>query len=66
MLSKYAKLLGDGKKRYIDKSSAINGVDPYTLTSSGLNSDTLPTIEMPETADMLILLKLFSARYEYL
>src|SRR6218665_1227742 len=56
MLSSYAeKLSGDGKKRYIDKLSLINGVDPYTLTSSCLNSDTLPKIEMPDMFNYLVL-----------
>ena len=62
MLSSYAeKLSGDGKKRYIDKLSLINGVDPYTLTSSCLKSDTLPKIEMPDNY-----VQLSCARYKYL
>src|SRR6218665_1016041 len=56
MLSNYAeKLSGDGKKRYIDKLSLINRVDPYTLTSSCLKSDTLPKIEMPDMFNYLVL-----------
>ncbi len=56
MLSKYAeKLFGDAKKRYVDKLSSIDRVDPYTLKSSDLNSDTLPTIEMPDIFNYLVL-----------
>lgn len=56
MLSKYAeKLVGDGRKRYLEKLSSVSGVDPFTLTSSSLNTDTLPTIEMPDVFNYLVL-----------
>ena len=48
-------MLGEGRKRYFEKISSINGVDPYALTSSGLNTDTLPTIEMPDVFNYLVL-----------
>jgi hypothetical protein len=40
MFSKYAaKLVGDERKRYFEKVSVINNVDPFTLSSSVLNAD---------------------------
>ena len=56
MLSKYAeKLLADEKKRYLDKIASVNNIDPYTLIASVLKADTLPTIEVPDLYNYLIL-----------
>jgi hypothetical protein len=54
MLSKYAEgLCGDAKMRYLSKLTAVNGVDPYTLT--GLVSSVLPMVEATDLVNYLVL-----------
>jgi hypothetical protein len=54
--SKYAlKLVGDDKKRYLEKISAINDVDAFAISSSAFSPDTLPPIEPPDLYNYLVL-----------
>ena len=56
MSSKYAlKLVGDDRKRYLEKISAINDVDPFAINSSVFSPDTLPPIEPPDLYNYLVL-----------
>ena len=55
MSSKYAlKLVGDDRKRYLDKISGISNVDPFAISSSVLSPDTLPPIEPPDLYNYLV------------
>jgi len=54
MLSKYGlKLDCQSKNRYLQKISAINGVDPFNL--SKLDADTLPPVEATDLVNYLVL-----------
>ncbi len=54
--SVYAKkLVGAAKSRYIKKISLINGLDPFVISSSGIEKQPLPPIEASDLASYLVL-----------